>query len=660
MENKEINKIQKEFDLGAILNKATYFAPVNRDFYSDDYQVLVGVPVVKDGVIYAMQISKTHGDFVVSNKHINFIFENMNSSEYSTAFRQEHGGAISQRESAHRVEYLGFRNSNEPLLTLDNMRLETQFPIYKINKMYMCYYKDITVTRLQEYSNTKTYEVGDKVVHFGDVYECTTAVEEPEVFDSNKWNEISKTGYFYTKRIFVEQDITHLVLQNTVRNTLPADWTKYPEEINSYDDMSKYKLLTVGYDIGSKFITGWGLKYSYITSWFAWTSKTKTYIETIMDLIDSFFPLGVNRYNILATDERIVDSSTSWKDKIVSPVIDLSENYINNALSNHAINFFDKLVISSTKQIGVKLKSLVFKIDYNAMYEGAIIHTKDNTDDDDYMTTDNQSSALSVLEVDGLFEKEKINRMGNAIVNFTGRYDNFEQMNNDEAHDGFNNILGAVYSDLDENGQPDNENVIIYHREYQIYDDVVLANFVGMYEYVMKHYYTTVFAKYRTYSYASYTESVRRTENDRYNVVLSFTNQTYENNQNSIDPTLLLGAFNRTIIDDKLQLNNPNSVNGGYFTFDDGNEYFADVNSFVSGYSLCFNITMPDALTAGIYIDTINCFDKRTQDPSLDNYVGSAQDWYVLPVVNRVDGFLANVGCYFGHFEDEDIVNDDE
>ena len=64
------------------------------------------------------------------------------------------------------------------------------------------------------------------------------------------------------------------------------------------------------------------------------------------------------------------------------------------------------------------------------MYSGAIVHSKENTEDDDIQTSDNCNSALSILEVDGLFEKEKANRLGNSEMNFIARYNSVNDMNN--------------------------------------------------------------------------------------------------------------------------------------------------------------------------------------------------------------------------------------
>lgn len=552
-------------------------APNLRDILSKLMIVKDCIPVVRNDVIYAMKISDTHGAFNTDSKTFSFITESMNSSNYSTAFRREYGNAISQKNSTHMVEYLGFRNYESVLMTLDNMYLETRFPIYKINSLYMCYYKKVTVTNTEE-------------------------------------------GRTYDKIILVRQDISKLVLQNTVRDALPADWTIYSSGAwhdLTTDEMSKYRVLTLGYDIGSNRITGWGEKLSYLADVLGWSQATYTYLEIILDLIEQNVGMfGEQGLQFLGDTEQINSlQDLGWRDAMVTPV--------------------------SSSNVTNKLKAIFFQMDYIGMYSGAVIHSKENTDNDDFQTSDNCSAALSILEVDGLFEKEKANRLGNSEISFIARYNSVDEMNS-STH---NNILGAVYDD----------NVIVFHREYQIYDDCVLANFVGSYDYVMKNYFTTVFAKYRTYSYASYTENISRTENDKYMVVLSDDNCIYEEESttnNLLNVTSILSGFSESFVGNDLHIYFTEQINGGYFSFEGLGEYFSDVNTFVVGYSLCFNIRTFGTITSGNYISSINCYEEGGNSGT---YIGSAQNWYKM-TENEADGFIETIGCYFGHFSDDDFV----
>ena len=563
-------------------------APTLRELISRLMIVKDCIPIVKNDVIYAMKISEIHDEFKINEDNFSFITESMNSSNYSTSFRREYGGAISQKDTAHMVEFLGFRTTGvgNGVMTLSNMMLETRFPIYKVNKLYMCYFRKATMRRK---------------------YDGTT----------------------YDKLVLVKQDITKLVLQNTVRNALPSDWTIVQSgawQNITIDEMATHRIFTVGYNIGSNIISGWGDDVHYISDLLGWTEAVNLYVELIFRKMNNLNAWGVNQYQFIGPDEEIINANVDWK-SIISP--------------------------NSSNNVTDKLKGLFFEMDYTAMYSGAIIHSKENTEDDDIQSPDNCSSALSILEADGLFEREKANRLANKEISFIARFDSVYQMN-DADH---NNVIGTEYKDED-------ETAVIYHREYQIYDDCVLANFAGTHDYVLKNYFTTVFAKYRTYSYAGYDENVNRAETDKYLVFLSDDRCYYEDDDNGLKQNIVssvLSAFSESVLNDNLNIEFPNQINGGYFTFTYGSlkkEYFSDVNQFVAGYSLCFNIKMYDNMTNGNYIKQINCYDDGTSDGSRSGiYIGSLLEWHKMPI-SETDGFVKNVECYFGHFEEEDFYKD--
>ena len=559
--------------------------PTLRDVLSQIMTVCDCIPVVKNNVIYAMQISKTNGTFKTDNEHTNYIHEGANSSDFTTGARREYSGALSQT-TTQCVEYLGFRNPSDALMTLENMYVETRFPIYKINKMYLCYYKGGAV--------------------------------------------VSQDGTLSDAYFLCEQNITDLVLQNNVRNALSANWEEYPQEINERSDMSKYKVLTVGYDIGSNKITGWGTKYTYAT--WAWFTNTATYIENILTLLEQFNPFGeTTSFSRIALRQQNYAAvmTNQWENAMVSPLTG-----------------------------SAKLKTIFFRIDYESMYDGAIVHGKENAMRDDIVTVDNQSSALTIAEKDGLFEYSKLKRLGNTNVQIQCRYESVEQMNND-----YNNVLGAIYKN----------NIIIFHKEYQIYDSFVLCNFVGTYSYVLQNYFTSVFAKLRMYNYMSYGESIKRAENFKKYLMLSLDKSYFEfNNDFLVDKKSLLTAVTETTYNVGLYtFENKYELNTGYF-YVNGSKYLSDMQRLISGYSLCFNVKMYDNIAGGLYIKDWQAYyqfkkaDGTLQNvdikiPSQSQYdtidedgtrkaimlEGTNQAWYIMPT-SLTDAFIENIGIYIG------------
>lgn len=539
--------------------------PTLKDVLSRIMVVKDCIPYVKNGVIHAMDLTQRKGEFIANPNVITSITSTMSSESYTTNTRREYSQAISQESSGKLVEYLGFRNSDSALMTLNNIRLETRFPIYKINKLYLCYYKSVKV--------------------------------------------IGNDGEDKGLKVFLcKQDITKLILQNKVRNSLSRDWIDFqanpPQNI---DEMAEYRLCTLGYSIGSNLISGWGETYNY--PYLGWFDKTKTYIENIINLIDEWYAYGTNfanNYGQLTNDGVLVYTTGNWLSSIVTPFT----------------------------SSGQKIKSFFFELDYNPLYDGAVIHSKDNYVDDEITTNDNSSSALSILETDGLFEKEKVNRLGNKIYRITCRYNSLEELEQN------NHVLGSVYKD----------DIIIYSREIQIYDNCVFAIYLATKDYVLKNFFTSVFAKLRTYNFMTYDESVSRAENVKKNLLLSPTNYYYEND--SIENILFLSAFSESQIPINIDtFEYPNKINCGYFTIGES-AYLSDINSFTCGYSLCFNIKMYDNVTGGVYINEMEVDVEQSGDVK-----GTHQKWNIV-VADNEDAFIENIGAYVCHIETEEIYKD--
>ena len=121
----------------------TLNTPNLRDVLSKLMQVKDMIPYVQDDFICGLDITKRTGDFNVNG--ITTITSNMSSAEYVDNLRRNYSNALSQDKTCRLIEHMGFRNSSSALMTLENMRLETRYPIYKINRILMCYYKKVKI-----------------------------------------------------------------------------------------------------------------------------------------------------------------------------------------------------------------------------------------------------------------------------------------------------------------------------------------------------------------------------------------------------------------------------------------------------------------------------------------------------------------------------------
>lgn len=550
--------------------------PNLRDVLKNLMLVKDQIPIVIDDMISCLDITERKGEF--NEKGLLSVVSSLNSENYCDSLKRTYNNALSQENTCKSIEFLNFRNSDQALMTLDNMRLETRFPIYKINKIYMCYFKENKI------ANLKSDENGN----------VTFDIEGNQIY-------------------LCQQDITPLVKLNSERQLLKKDWNEFennfePETIN---DLSKYRMATIGYDIGSKYITGWGEKYNYIKKDLSWFKYDRTYIENILLLVDKINPYGDKDFFMLNSQD---------KEKIVIPGRIYEEN-----------NYSDFVNPFSNMSLG--LKSLFFKIEYEGFYNGTIVHSKNNGYSD-ITINDNSSASLTLLEKDGLFQKEKINRFSNEQVTIQARYTDISDVQ----------PLGSVYGD----------DIVIYHREISVFDNVILATYYGTKDYVLKNYFTTVFAKHRPYNLLPYEESVIRAENKK--VFLNFSkekllyekNKTFNFNLNNILNFLSANTNKNAVFSNELALKDE-QINAGYMKIN-GEKYASDVNTFVSGNSLCLNMAMYDNVSGGVYIK-----DKEPDVSLMDanvkkDFTGSVQDWYIT--VDDVEtGYLKNIGFYFSHNE---------
>ena len=592
------------------------------------------IPYVEDDIIKAMDITERKSEFKHPEdyKNINYISSNMTSSNYCDNLKKTYSDALSKDSTTKIIDYIGFRNSDNSLMTIGNMRLETRFPIYKINKVYMCYYKAV--------------KINNRV-------------------DSSKSRKMA---------FLCKQDITPLVLLNTERNALKEDWNNLDTNgtidtqgelalkynIKKTEDLAKYKMTTVGYDIGSKHITGWGTKYTYPIENTFW-DVTKTYIENIFKIVDLLNPYGIYGYDyfegqIDTKNEDVIfnDTTSSQLNVIVSPdSLQIVKQYDEEGNDITPVHEF-------INNDAIKLKSLMFQVDYQAFYNGTTIHSKD-IGRDNITINDNPSSSLTLLEQDGLYTKEKANRFGNKGLTINARYDNVSEMKE----------LGSVFK------VKEDDDIIIYHREYQIWDNYVQTTYYGMHDYVLKNYYTSVYAKHRTWNLMPYNESVRRSENRKAFILLSKNNSYYEKIEeefSSINLESFLSFFKNNNLLGYENWEDNSKLNYGIITHK-GSYYISDINAFINGYSLVANITMFDNNSMGTYISvprpTFNSDGKNFLSSFLlkiadllkiekeivnamlssnvkDDYTGSKQDWHMIVDDNNT-GFIKELGFYIGH-----------
>lgn len=595
--------------------------PSLRDYLNQLFRTKDCLPVVHDGVIDTMSLSQRKGSFAETG--INWVQNSLDGSSYSDRLVRNYSNALSKDSIVKCVERIGFRNSSSATMTLANMRLETAHEIYKITKVYMEYYKECDVT--------------------------------------------SSTKYTFLCR----QDITPLVLLNSQRNLLSVDWESFGVGTlpTTMDEMSKYKFCTVGYDIGSKYITGWGTAYTYISDFFF--SQQKAYIQNIYDFCNTNTPMGVDlnvTRNILPLNK---DYSTYGITTSAEAGAEPTAYTTSKATTVATITASDgDYFFNSTTE---KLRSMMFLVEYEGFISANIQASKDYHDGDVY-TRDNQSSSLSYVESDGVNQKEKANRLGNYTVVAHSRLADMSQAND----------IGSVWDSPYKDGQEQlHKDEVVYKRTFMIYKDYIDVTYYLCRDYVLRNYFTSVYSKERPFSLASYEESVKRLENKNLQIIFSADASYYQTdskqigfNYESLSKTI--SFFSKSIYTDDGILNTNKAINASYtFIFPDSfgetgysGAFIVDSQNYVSGYSLCVTITMVDNVSAGVYISKWNptfgnyvwallgnVFSTSpsvtsltyAQSQAMDDVTGAKQTWYMFPV-NKKTGQLYKVHFGTGFF----------
>lgn len=574
------------------------------------------IPYVKDNVVYAKDITKRTGTYDINeekaNGRVSSIVGQMSSGDYCDGVRRQYSQALSSDGVCHYVDYLGFRNKNNAILTIDNLQVETSRKIYKINKMYMCFWKK---------------GIASCVVN----------------------GELKTVDFIF----LCKQDISPLVKNSTEWGMLNQDWRDLPRIPASVYDLSEFKLTTISYSIGGNLITGWGTRYSeYKESLLNVYDVQKTYIENIFNYMNRLYPLGIQ--SSASLKEYVKANYPAAKDWDIDTMVVTANYGIDAIYYPQKMGGFKRDIDLSGVQ---KLKTLFFQIDYSGFFDGALIHSRDNGSDILFQN-DNSSSALTLLEKDGVSQKEKLNRFANKTHSINGR---LEGKNYDVSKLLQLGATGTIGEDDD---------VIIYRREYSIYNNYIKASYAGVQDYVLKNFYTSVYAKYRTNQLMLYGESTSRAES-RKNLLLLSKNIKYKNENDAffhVYDNVLTALF---VIDSSIKkffsAFAPNidqsgesdvldtAINTSTLSTSSGAKFVSEVQTFTSGKSLCLNTRMDDNASAGNYIENWTSdysvlIDKASEQE--DYYVGSTQQWYDIVdddetgAIEGVSVWLYNSGSF--------------
>ena len=369
------------------------------------------------------------------------------------------------------------------------------------------------------------------------------------------------------RKIPLKKDITKLLVENSVRNTLTTNFTDI-EKADTIDELSRYLYGTVGYSIGSNKITGFSSTYTQIFGYiFTTYEKNSTYIENIFNVA--------------------------------------MKEYVENPGENEWFNFYrgNKKIHAQKYTLSdvMSFASLTFNIQYQPLNSINISFVKNDRDIiyplEQYSSGD---SGLTDFDRMVISEQEKVDRIGNETLSISQRTKNFDDIQ------GGDNFVPMVFKDdLNRDGTVEDTKYIIFKRTLSIGNYKYDVNYYGSKDAILKNFFTSIRTKYRAFNYVDYTQSTLRKEKDIVYVLLS--EKGYFDGDDKIK--FLYGKGMQNLIfgfNPKNEEKNPYPVKyGGESSLNKKNEEETiknDISMITSDYMFAIIYEQADNISAGPYI----------------------------------------------------------
>ena len=176
--------------------------PTLREVLTDLMMVADCIPIVEKGTgntydINFIDITQIGSEIsTVQRKGINYIRKSQSSADYVSEIKTKIVNSIGQDEKTQICEWISFRNYETYLLTTENLKVETSYPIWKLNNFTIRVYGNVGVFFRhigggQNYSYTASNRIVDGVFYSSSI---------KDVLEYGEWQtkDIFYAGYQYT------------------------------------------------------------------------------------------------------------------------------------------------------------------------------------------------------------------------------------------------------------------------------------------------------------------------------------------------------------------------------------------------------------------------------------------------------------------------------
>ena len=588
----------KDYFSSRICPEMSWSTPNLREVLTRLAQVFDCIPILNKKKISFINIAVPNGSFNIT-KNMGAIKEDYSIEDYSDALTLDLENGLDLDDESlltHNVEYVGFRDIANAVVSIANgtAKLIVNNPIYKINKLYMCY-PIIAEFTLQAEDGT-TYTTSGTLMAKWDI---TKLVVLEEKRNSLKEDMVSD-GW-----VAIRDSNGNITGYEPKSGQGAFDLSRTWDEI--IDIAKNYKFTTLQYSIGQRIISGFDDFYTKVTGAFFWLVKDQSYsvIEGIFETAFAKKPVGTE-IDVAEVLELVNQKSYLFGGKKIVKII--GARYLKD-LEPKFSQWLDTGDLT-------RYDYITFQVDYYSLKSPRILFSKKGTTGD-IINTDKGSNALSNITALSNLEYNKIDRMGNARYTASARYINFKDINN----------CGSNYI------TSDGKNIIFYRREIAIYNNYYIVNYEGRKDYILQNYFTSVNAKIRAWQNASVNNAVKRKDNKTLYIEFSqnkviddyVTPYGWFNYKNNIYDYLLSPFIVPTINqytqrEDKLPI-----ATRGYLVGDENYYSKMEVETTVAKNALCLTFNVVDNITNGTYISDNIVNEADLDKKQLRN--GFYQDW---------------------------------
>lgn len=236
-----------------------------------------------------------------------------------------------------------------------------------------------------------------------------------------------------------------------------------------------------------------------------------------------------------------------------------------------------------------------FRIEYETL-EGCVFEaTKGSYPNHKRVVVDNQTNSYVDSYSQGILEYMKANRLGNLQKMINATYRNNESNRNNQ----FNMLrIGDIIDDS-----------IIYHCEYQIYENHIEVNAMATKDYVLRNYFTGVKAKIRSWRIADGSTALTRHDLLRNYLEFSYKRRHDHLLLSNFLPSYFLSPFvsSTTVAPLKYCFVRTEDSNGVWYPrlggYGTANRYVLDLISRIVGNSFVFTFEFKDNYWVDKYID---------------------------------------------------------